>query len=264
MYRKALIVVLIILFAGYLPALKNIEAESSDIFQTGEQLIYKVKYLFLRVGTLRLQNEGPVNIAGKTYFKLKIFIDSSPGIPFITIHDVYESYVDSNAVPVAFYAWERKGDHTLKTDYLFNYESGKARVTIQKIYPDRTELVEDQEVVLDQTYRDVLSLLFYARKMSGKKAQNIPVPTFVLGGRDSCYFREVGAVKKVDHAGKKKPTFYVEGRVKFIGIAGVKDDFQGWFSMDAQRVPLKAKMKAFFGSVTIELEDSQNWLAANW
>jgi len=262
-YRRVFIIGLIILFAGYLPALKNRKVEKADIFRTGEQLIYKVKYLFLRIGTLRLLNEGPVEIEGKTYFKLKIFIDSSPGIPFITIHDIYESYVDSNAVPVAFYAWERKGDHTLKTDYLFDYELQKARVIIQKIYSDRTELVEDQEIVLDQVYRDVLSLLFYARKMSGQNARDIPVPTFVLGGRDSCYFREVGVVKEVDHLGRKKSSFYVEGRVKFIGIAGVKDDFQGWFSLDAQRVPLKAKMKAFFGSVIIELEDSRNWLAAN-
>ena len=48
-------------------------------------------------------------------------------------------------------------------------------------------------------------------------------------------------------------------RLKFVGIAGVKDEFKGWFSPDRQSVPVIAKMKAFIGSVGIELIRWKNW-----
>jgi len=53
--------------------------------------------------------------------------------------------------------------------------------------------------------------------------------------------------------------YYLDGRLRFVGIAGIKEDFKGWFSTDGQKVPLKAYMKAFIGSVKIELEDWKNW-----
>ena len=59
--------------------------------------------------------------------------------------------------------------------------------------------------------------------------------------------------------GKKVDGYYVDGKMKFVGIAGVKEDFKGWFSQDGQSVPLHAKMKAFVGSVRLNLEWWKNW-----
>ena len=263
MGRKVLITIFIISMFAIALAFHNLTYEKPDIFYSGEQLVYKVKYLFLRVGTLRLVNEGLVNYGDGEYFKLRIYIDSASGVPFVNIHDIYESYVDSNAVPTAFYAWEKKGDYTLETDYLFYNKQRIAEVKIRKVYSDHVEVVANDTIPIDQVYRDVVSLLYFARQKSSENYQNITIPTFVLNGRDSCYFNEVGNVVKIKYNKQKYPCYYIQGRVKFIGIAGIKDDFQGWFSVDRQRVPLKAKMKAFFGSINIELEDSENWLAKN-
>lgn len=252
----------LILFLFSVPLLSEQIHKPGKIFKSGEALVYKVKWSFLRVGTLRLQNEGIVTRDGKPYYKLKIIIDSASGIPFVKIHDIYESYVDSNAVPVAFYAWERKGDYTLKTDYLFHGDANTVEVRVAKIYPDRIETVIEKVVPVRTIHRDVLSLLFYARQSAGKKMADLAVPTFVLNGPENCYFYKTGQQKRIKYSGKKANSFYLKGKVKFIGIAGVKDDFEGWFSTDERRVPLKAKMKAFFGSVTLELEQSENWLTA--
>ncbi|MEJ2633742.1 MAG: DUF3108 domain-containing protein [Calditrichia bacterium] len=263
MFRKILITVLLVSFVTAAFALKKVDYVPAEVYHKGEELVYKVKWTFIRVGTLRLINEGLVRYKGNQYYKLKIYIDSADGIPFVTIHDEYESLVDSNSVPVVFHARENKGDYVLKTDYTFDRNKKEILVEVSKDYPDRIIITQHETVPMDTTYRDVLSLLYYARQMSGEHEQNIAIPTFVLTGRDSCYFHQVGEVQQVDFGGKDAESYYVEGKVKFIGIAGIKDDFEGWFSVDSQRVPLKAKMKAFFGSVTIELEDSQNWIANN-
>jgi len=262
-YKVYWFIFIVLILTVMSTALSNdkILPSSVRVFHPGERLIYKVKYFFLRVGTLKLHNEGLVDIDGKKYFKLKIFVDSSPGVPFVNIHDVYESYVDSNSVPVAFYAWEKKGDYTLYTAYEFNYNDNNIRVLIQKEFPDKVEVLEDNMVKINRVYRDVLSLLYFARKKSSENYKNIIIPTFALGGRDSCYFNEAGKLREIKVNGVKQKAYYLQGRVKFIGIAGIKDDFEGWFSTDKQRVPLKAKMKAFFGSINIELEDYENWVS---
>ncbi len=241
----------------------NISHQKANVFVEGEELVYKVKWTFIRVGTIRLVNEGLVETHGGKYYKLRIYIDSAPGIPFITLHDIYESYVDTNAVPVAFYAWEKKSGYVLKTDYLFNHDQKQVRVVVKKIYPDRIEPVSDDVQPMDKTYRDVLSLLFFARKLSGENMHNVAVPTFVLNGKENCYFKDVGEVQQVKYNGMKSSAYYVTGKVRFIGIAGIRDDFEGWFSRDSRRIPLKAKMKAFFGSVTLELESDRNTFSAN-
>ncbi len=260
--QRGLFIILLILslaFVGY----GNIVHEKVNIFVQGEELIYKVKWSFIRVGTIRLVNEGLVETHGGKYYKLKIYIDSAPGIPFITLHDIYESYVDSNAVPVAFYAWEKKSGYVLKTDYIFDHTRKKVQVVVKKIYPDRIEPVSEEWLPMDTTYRDVLSLLFFARKLSGEKLRDVAVPTFVLNGKENCYFREAGEVQDVEYNGQKSSSYYLKGKVRFIGIAGVRDDFEGWFSRDSRRIPLKAKMKAFFGSVTLELESETLPFSAN-
>ncbi|MFZ0390758.1 MAG: DUF3108 domain-containing protein [Calditrichia bacterium] len=256
---------LIIVFAvfmlafGWNSGLTQTTDFSKQVYNSGEELTYKVKWTFIRVGTLRLLNEGPRYYEGKEYFKIQLTLDSAPGVPFITLHDVYECYVDSNSVPATFFAWEKKDDHTIRTIYRFNYEDSLATVSVTKLYPTRQEPVKEMQLPLDDVYRDILSLLYYARQLSAEKQENMVIPTFVLEGKDSCYFNQTGNLQEIDYNDKKADAYYLQGKVKFIGIAGIKDDFEGWFSSDPQRVPLKAKMKAFFGSVTLELEDYKNW-----
>ncbi|GAB4369401.1 MAG: hypothetical protein Kow0042_11100 [Calditrichia bacterium] len=261
--RTLFLVGLVLLLAISAVSKVSFSYEPADVYYPNEQLVYKVKYLFLRVGTLRMINEGLVDYNNSKYFRLKIFIDSASGIPFVNIHDVYISYVDRNSVPVAFFAWEKKGDYTLETDYLFDNQNKRVSVEIREAYPDSTRLVEKKQVPINGIYRDVLSLLFFARQKSGEDYKNITIPTFVLAGQDSCYFNEIGSTRELKFKGEKYPVYYLQGRVKFIGIAGIKDDFEGWFSVDAQRIPLKAKMKAFFGSITLELEHAENWRAGS-
>ncbi len=255
------VVLLLAVLVSSVWGLNRATVRQANVFNIGEELIYKVKWSFIRVGTLRLVNEGLQEIDGKEYFKLKIYIDSAKNIPFVTIHDVYESYVDSNAVPRLFYAYEGKGDHTIKTTYDFRFDQKSVHVIVENIYSDRIEPVTDNWVPVEEVHRDVLALLFFARLKAGEPEEYVSIPTFVLEGQDHCYFDEMGVLKEIKHDGTKIPAYYLKGKVKFIGIAGVKDDFEGWFSTDAQRVPIKAKMKAFFGSVTIQLEEHKNWLA---
>ena len=49
-------------------------------------------------------------------------------------------------------------------------------------------------------------------------------------------------------------TFYLEGLCEWTALYGLGGKFQGWFSADDARVPIKAKMNVYLGSINIELK----------
>jgi hypothetical protein len=54
---------------------------------------------------------------------------------------------------------------------------------------------------------------------------------------------------------------YFKGEAKWRGIYGLEGNFEGWFSDDDARIPLKAKMKVLVGKVDITLVRGKR---ANW
>jgi hypothetical protein len=105
---------------------------------------------------------------------------------------------------------------------------------------------------------DGLSMLYFARgmvKTQQQKLLNILINTeFVTTDINFKAIKD-----EIDFNLQQVDCYYLDGRLKFVGIAGIKDDFKGWFSSDRQSIPLRAKMKAFIGSVSIELIRWKNW-----
>jgi hypothetical protein len=54
---------------------------------------------------------------------------------------------------------------------------------------------------------------------------------------------------------------HFEGEAKFVGVFGLTGGFEGWFSNDAARVPVLAKMKVLIGNIRIELV---SWKRTGW
>ena len=46
----------------------------------------------------------------------------------------------------------------------------------------------------------------------------------------------------------------IAGVADFVGVVGLTGEFEGWFSDDDARVPLKARFNIIIGSVTLELK----------
>ena len=46
----------------------------------------------------------------------------------------------------------------------------------------------------------------------------------------------------------------IDGVIEMVGIAGVTGPYKGWFGGSIVRIPYKADMKVFIGSVVVELE----------
>jgi hypothetical protein len=228
--------------------------------QVGEELIYKVKYTFLTLGSLKFQILGRDTIDNHPVFHCILYMDSNPSLPFVNLHDIYESYIDEDIYSRRFIAWEHKSDYTIYTRYDMNYEEQNVHIIMKNITETDTTVTLDSIAALDtpRKIQDGLSILFYARAMV-KYRKMMSAPVFAYNELKYTFINFTGERKKVEVQDKKYKAYYLDGYLKFVGIAGVKEGFKGWFSPDAQSVPLQAHMEAFIGHVTLQLESHKNW-----
>jgi len=252
-----LIILLLLVMIAVTPAEDSSAAKFH--WQPGEELFYKVRYAFLTVGSLHLQVLDKDTVHNRPVYHCKLHMKSSPAIPFVNLDDIYESYIDAEEVYAhIFIAYQQDGDHTLFTRYDFDYNAGKMGILVKKFFKDDTVLVLDSTAAVSQKVQDGLSLLYYARA-NAKRNNPQDVPVFAYNKLRDTFINFTGKTEEVKSKGAKVDGYYLDGKMKFVGIAGVKEDFKGWFSPDAQSVPLHAKMKAFLGSVRLNLDWWKNW-----
>lgn len=227
-------------------------------WRIGEELIYKVKWSFIRLGTINVRIADTTRINNQQVYKIEMNIDSSPLIFFVNIHNYYETYIDENYRLHLHVANERMDNKPFRSRHEFNYSDSTYKLimtdkkdstqTINKIMPFKTNMY------------DGISLAFFARGNVHKKHVDT-LCTFVM---DTVGLVDVELMGKADAIGidaipQKVPSYFVKGMIHVKGLAGLTGPYRGWFSADDRRVPLKAELKVFIGNVKVELEDWKNW-----
>ncbi|NIV13796.1 MAG: DUF3108 domain-containing protein [Aliifodinibius sp.] len=189
-----------------------------------------------------------------------LYIDSNPSLPFVNIHDIYESYIDEEIYSHRFIAYEKKSDHTIFTRYDMDYENQNIHIIVKKMTETDTTVTLDSIAAINtpRKVQDGLSILFFARAMV-KHEKMTSAPVFAYNELKYTFINFTGEQKEIEIEDKEYKAYYLDGYLKFVGIAGVKEGFKGWFSPDMQSVPLKAHMEAFIGHVTVLLDSHKNW-----
>ncbi len=232
----------------------------TGLIYPGEELVYRVSYLNISLGTIKTVTEPYTTLDGRKVAKVKIFIDSHPNIPFVSLHSIYESWIDTSVTfSYKFNANTMVEDNVWEFDqYLFDYTSRKA--TLEKWR--KKEKLASKQFDITKHLNDGSSLLFCARAMlySGKSYN---IPTVIMEERVSTVINFAGnkAETEIDAVEYPVRTVYLNGDANWTGIYGLTGRFEGWFSDDEARIPIRAKMNLYVGSVTIEL---QSWKRGSW
>ncbi len=257
-YSKILLATLLFIFAA--SSVSQGQLKPKIKLLVGEELNYKVKYTFLTLGSLKFQILEKDTIDDRPAYHCILYMDSNPSLPFVNLHDTYESWVDEDIYSRRFVAWENKSDYKIYTRYDMNYDEQNVHIIMKKVTETDTIVTLDSIAALEtqRKVQDGLSILFYARAMV-KYKKMMSAPVFAFNALKYTFINFTGEQKKVEVQDTKYKAFYLDGYLKFVGIAGVKDGFKGWFSPDMQSVPLQAHMEAFIGHVTLQLESHKNW-----
>jgi len=235
-------------------------AYSQGIIYPGEELTYRVSYLGITLGTIKTLTEPWTTLNGKKVAKVKVFIDSHPNIPFVSLHSVYESWMDENVThSYKFNANTKIDDNTWEFDqYVFDYDAG---IISTDKYRNRVK-VKSQEFKSSKKFNDGSSILFAARRMAtSKKVYRLPSLIMDDTVATVANFQAKQESVSIDAASYPVKCLYFNGDANWTGIYGLTGRFEGWFSDDEARVPVRAYMKVYVGSVTIEL---QSWKRGTW
>ncbi|MES2765333.1 MAG: DUF3108 domain-containing protein [Bacteroidota bacterium] len=232
----------------------------SQVFASGEELVYSVSYLGIQLGTVKVVTEGKETLNGKVIFKTKGYIDTRAGIPFVDLHAVYESWMDkSGAFSHQFVSTVNMGKEDSKyTKYMFDYDN---KTTYMQEWKNKKQVLNS---TMDATrkWNEGLSLFFLARQYVDSK-KNYKVPTIIEGDTVKTTINFAGTQEVVEIDAVKYPvrTKYLNGSADWTGAYGLSGKFEGWFSDDEAKIPIRAKMKVYVGSVNIELV---SWKRGSW
>lgn len=233
---------------------------AQDVFFQGEEMLYRVSYLNITLGTIRTVTEGYTTRNGERVAKVKVFIKSSPSIPFVSLNSIYESWMDTSITfSRHFTANTEVDDGKWEFDqYVLDYN---ARSLMMEKFRDKQK-VGSKSFTIAKKYNDGSSILYAARSLVSAK-KTFRLPTLIMDDTVNTVVNCRGTKGSVEIDAVKYPvkTLYLDGVANWTGIYGLSGNFEGWFSDDAARVPIKAKMKVYVGSVSIEL---QSWKRGSW
>ncbi|MBN2091592.1 DUF3108 domain-containing protein [candidate division KSB1 bacterium] len=228
----------------------------------GEELTYKVKYGFLRLGTLTMQVADSMQMDEQKVYKTLLYIDSNPMIFFVNMHSVYESYIDENFYPHLFLADEKIDGKYYKTRYRFDYPNKIIDVKMTDL--EDTSKIIIKQMPMEEKVQDGMSLIFYARgNVHLAKEETLTAFYEAKKGKILIRFKGKGESLRIDAFESSQKSYAVDGQAHIKAIAGFGGKYEGWFATDAQAPPLKAKLKVFIGYVTVELESWKNWFGKN-
>lgn len=231
-----------------------------SVFQVGEELVYNVSYASIDIGQVRVKQLEEISKDGNRSFKAIAQIDSYKGIPFVDLHAVFQSLIHAGGYTTWFSARDKNDDAWRSSIYNFDYHN-------HSMYfeegPWKSGIIEKRDTVrIDTLYQDGLSLFFCARKhLFDRRKVEIPVVVNAKKFTTAIDFFGKRTSEEIDAVDYPVDLIYFEGETGFVGIFGLTGGFEGWFSNDAARVPVLAKMKAIIGKIRIEL---MNWTRPGW
>lgn len=227
--------------------------------QPGEELTYEVSYMGIKLGTIEITTDKLQSDKNGSFYNTKAKIETYKSIPFIKIKVEYNSHTDKT---VSF-SHQFRGDYK-SADYwdihkiFFNYDKSNIYVSkenkngkyFEKSYPNTKK------------YADGLTIFFIARNFltSGKK---ITIPTIVDKNLESTELNFSGKKMDISIEPVKYPikTVYFNGKANWTGIYGLSGGFEGWFSDDDARIPIRAKLNLYIGAAQVDLI---KWKRRGW
>lgn len=237
---------------------KKVESKKLKV---GEEIVYLVKYLFFELGEVRFKVTDVFIEDGDTMYKTIAWIDSYEGVPFVNLHQIYESIFTQNQIPSMFKGTVFGDKDTSFTKYTFDRNTNSVRVYRGKLNPPETWV--DSTAFLNVDHQDGLSIFYYARMRTGQN-KSYTVPCFVNEKSENTFINFYDqslpvSIKAVDY---EIDCVKLDGHTDFVSIFGLTGAFEGWFSNDNYAIPVLAKMKVIIGNINLELIDwnKQEWM----
>jgi len=250
---------------------KGASGEASSLFMTprqgmllvGEELHYKVSYVFFNLGKIVVSVVDRREQHGRVIYKTRAIIDSAPGLPFVDLHIRFISEFDEDLYSYSWIAEDSTEEKIEVRRLVFEYDSSRVFVEKGRKLPDGSYQFDQKDTVgITEKCQDGLSLFYFARAHVRKKT-TMNAPTFIEKEQVNTFFDFTGVreEEEIDSVDYPIEVVEVEGRADFVGVFGLTGGFEGRFTNDEARVPIVAWMKVILGSIKVTLD---RWNRPGW
>jgi hypothetical protein len=237
---------------------EQLQQADTSFYGDGEELLYDVSWSGIKIGTIRLQTLVITEFLEAVKHKAVAYIDSRSGLPFVNIHMVAYTEMDSSFNSLGSYSYEKQDGGWQKVTY--HYDFLKKRIVVEEASQEALDSSPHHSVVCDTLHiekipiQDGISLVFVARHLLQVR-EAFSYPTVSNEKLGETFFDPLRPRSKVNIKAWEKPIHVVQvsGKMKLEGIFGLTGDYKGWFSDDIGAVPITAEMKVILGTVKIEL-----------
>ena len=215
-------------------------------FGTGEELVFKVSWLGITVGTATMKIEAHTTDTGVNQWRLISRARSHPFFDtFYKVDDHIESLFDPHTrLPSYFFTRQHEGKR--QRQYEMRFDQPQRHVTYLKrnkppvVFETKTEV------------QDPLSILYAVRALPLEVGKTVIIPLFNKG---NTWLTEVKVLKReqlklsIGHIN----TIKVQPRLRESGIFHHKGKIFVWLTDDQQRIPVQLKSTIKIGSVKARL-----------
>lgn len=240
------------------------QASRATCLQVGEELEYQVSYSFFNIGTIYFKILEREERNGRVIYKAKTVIESNPSLRWLKeVHIRFYGEMDDSLFSHYWIGEDSSSSGTSYYSLRFDYDRG--RLIYQKgevgLSGERTNARVDT-IQIKSRGQDGQSLFFYARE-NAREQRQMNIPTFIENKEVTTNINFYNKIEEVDIDAVEYPveTVFLDGRADFVGVAGLTGGFRGWFSNDAARVPILARMGVWLGSIKVELK---SWNRPGW
>ncbi len=249
-----------LIFAFIILLIIPLKSASDGVYYPAEKLEYEVSFMGITLGWIKIHSLGVESLDGKTTHHVKAFMDSRDGIPFVDLHAVFMSWVDPSLTFTHQFVSTTKYEEG-KWDYQKIMFDHKNNMLSYEIWREKKK-IEEGKVKTPKKYNDGSSLFFFARKFTDY-GKTVKVPTIMNNDTVVTILNFHNKIETVEIDAIDYPveTIYFDGKALWSGIYGLNGEFEGWFTNDDARVPVKAHMNVYVGKVLIELV---KWERGNW
>ena len=212
--------------------------------EVGEEITYVVKYLAFEIGEIKLKVIKEYVDGNDTLYNAIAYIDSYDGIPFVTLHQIYETKFNAKQIS-HYFKGSILAEDTTYTQYQLN--KNKNNIHIVKGRERTNDIWTDTTISYDHEYQDGLSLFYFARIRTGEQ-KKVNVPVFINEKYEKTYINFYKEVEEmdIDAVDYDISCVRLDGETEFRGIFGLTGYFEGWFSNDQYAVPIVAKMEVSY------------------
>lgn len=227
---------------------------NNDVFSDGETLIYKVKWTFIRLGTITIKTSSDTE--NPSHVIVSMQVESNPSLFFIKTSEYNETLINiTNCMSLTYFGDHRNGDDRL---LLYSSYDETSQKSIIKFFDDiKKKTIKHDTIYHSQPYVDGPSLFFYTRVHSKSKIVH-NVPTLIDGKIENTrlIFTDERKKFKVDAFSAPVLTRKYYGTAEWEGgtSQGLSGEFIGYITDDDAAILVYAEVKVLLGNIKIELE----------